>query len=57
MTISILMLNVKIFYVNIFLIGEDSNLIKFDPFWTVLIQSDQKYNDDFFRHGKCDNFL
>ena len=40
-----------------FLIGENSNLIKFDPFWAVPIRSDQKYNDNFFRRDKCDNFL
>ena len=48
MTIFILMINVTTLYVNIFLIGENSNLIKFDPFWTVLIQSDEKHNDNFF---------
>ena len=51
------MMDMTTFNINIFLIWENSNLIKFDPFWTDLIHSDQKYNDHFFRHGKCDNFL
>ena len=50
------MVNVTTFIVT-FLIVEKSNLVNFDPFWTDLIQKNQKSNNHFYPHGKCDNFL
>ena len=48
--------NVTTFYSNIFRLVRKSNLIKFDPFWTDLIQNNQKQNSHFYPLWKCDNF-
>ena len=41
-----------------FPLGEKSNLIKFDPFWTDLIpKKNQKQKSHFYYFCKCDKFL
>ena len=58
--IFILFVNVATFYSNIFWLARNpiwSSLIKFDPFWTDLIQKNQKSNSHFYPFCKCDNFF
>ena len=39
------------------IISSEIHLIKFDPFWTDLIQKNQKQNSHFYPFCKCGNFL
>ena len=58
--IFILSVNVTTFYSNIYWLVRNpiwSSLIKSDPFWTDLIQKNQKQNSHFYPFCKCDNFL
>ena len=57
--IVILFVSVATFYGNIFRLVRNpiwSSLIKFDRFWTDLIQKNQKQNGHFYPFCKCDNF-
>ena len=45
------------FYCNIFRLVKKSNLIKFDPFWTDLIQKNKKQKSYFYPFCKCEKFF
>ena len=52
LTMFILMVNVTILNCNIFLTGENSNLIKFGPFWSILDRSDPIWSKKFIIKDK-----